>query len=462
MDSHSPPSHPPARWIITLSALMLAVVAIKYVGKWTNPWPFMMPAILIGYHCYPKLNGRTRAALLGLVMAVIAVSVRRLLGIMHSNVAHPPEWDFLGFWLNGKVAVQGLNFYETAHAHQLAQPFHPSPEFVREILDVGFWYPPPSIFLFAPLGWFEFRTAYLLWYIFHGAVLVVCILMIWKVLLKKEGQSGLMSLAFVASLVLVLHGTRSTIEYGQTNFMALLMVLLFWHDRALWRAGLWVAIGIFTKPFLAALLMFLVLRRHWRVLASSAAFLALFSLVTCLIFGPRTFLAYFRPGHYAALPGWVYVETSNQSLLATILRLTHVDPGNSSPLGHPAYVLLSLLLTGVTGWRVFRLDKPDEDWGLALTVLLALLIYPVSQMFYSVLLIVPILLLWNDRLELRLRPWGVLVLLSLGYLLANLNSNESFIFPATALFWIACLVGIGRNGPPRRLWSEGALTAPPA
>jgi hypothetical protein len=105
----------------------------------------------VGVHYRQALAARWRAALIGLTLAVILVFGINSTRIMHSNIAHPPEWDFLGFWIGGRLAVQGLNFYEPENYEQVAQHLSLSDEFAQEITEVGFWYPPPSMLLFVPL-----------------------------------------------------------------------------------------------------------------------------------------------------------------------------------------------------------------------------------------------------------------------------------------------------------------------
>lgn len=431
--------------IVTLVTLALTVLTLWSIISCQGVLLLLVPVMLLGFHYRQRLSARQRAVLLGLMLGVILIWSLQLGRIMSSNIAHLPEWDFLGFWLNGRVAAQGLNFYEPGHAQQLAQPFHPSADFTREILNVGFWYPPPTIFLFVPLGWFDIHTAYLLWYIAHSIILVLDIFWLWKLFLTKSGALGL---ALAAALVLMLFGTQSTVTYGQTNFLALLMLLLFWRDRSLLRGGLWLAVGIFTKPFLALLLGYLLLRRHWRVLRSTVFVLAALSLLTIMVFGPVTFFSYFRPNHYASLPSWVYTEISNQSLLAVILRHTHYELVHKSPLTQPIFVALSLLLTAIASWLVYQLDKRHEDWALVLTLLLTLLLYPVSQMFYSILLIVPLLLLWKRQQELIFGTWGVVVFITLEYAIMR-HEDGNYVFIATTLTWLICtgiaIWAIGRH-----------------
>jgi len=423
-------------------AILITIVSIRSIrstGSLQEFFLLLTPVMLLGFHYYQKLSVRQRTALLGLILAVIILSDLNIAQIMKSNIAHPPEWDFLGFWLHGKVAAQGLNFYEPIYAQQLAQPFNPTWEFTHEILDVGFWYPPPTIFLFVPLGWVDdIHLAYGLWYVAQSVILILDIFLLWKIFLKKSDSIGL---ALSAALVLILFGTHSTIEYGQTNFVALLMLLLFWRDRDRHHGGLWLAVGIFTKPFLGGLLIYLLLRRHWHTLASTIVALSAISLLTISIFGPVTFFSYFKASHYAKLPDWVYTEMTNQSLLATILRLTKYDFSHTSPLMQPIFIALALLMTGITGWIIYCLDARHDDWALVLMLLLTLLLYPVSQMFYSVLLILPILLLWAYRQKVPGSIWSVVPLITLMYAIMDYRSGN-YIFIANTLNWFI-FAGLG-------------------
>jgi hypothetical protein len=105
---------------------------------------------------------------------------------------------------------------------------------------------------------------------------------------------------------------------------------------------------------------------------------------------------------------------------------------------------------------VSRSDDPPADWGVALTIVLALLLYPATLLHYGVLLIAPMLLVWERRAEVvtswcpshrratrdpgQPRPssgdWGVLAFVTSQYALAY-----RFTFAATALMWLL-LVGV--------------------
>ena len=176
--------------IAVLTGLVLTGCITQLIQLVTSPFRFCIPVWLIAFHFQAKLTNYWRSVLAGSFLAAILLSSWSLLLKIFHNIAQPPEWDFLYFWLPGKVAAQGLNFYEPEHARQLAQAlFTPSSDFTREILDTGFWYPSPSIFLFLPLGWFDVHTALSIWSVFHLTVLVASIFWLWKIFLKDANLS---------------------------------------------------------------------------------------------------------------------------------------------------------------------------------------------------------------------------------------------------------------------------------
>ncbi len=422
--------------LAAVAACVITAVALRGMSS-VVPRPYMLiacvPLLLLAFDAQRTLSPMRRALTLGLAAGFLALLALFTARIVWFSVAHPPEWDFLGFWLNGRVAASGLNYYDPALASHLAVPYHPSAEFQREILDVGFWYPPPSIFLFLPLGFMSLHTAAAVWYASLVLVLAIDVLLLWRTFLPATGPFGLI---VTASLALGIFGTRSTFEFGQDNFLTLLGLLLFWRGRDRLGGGVALAFGMLVKPFLGGLFLYLLLRRRWRPILGAAAGLALSAGVTLAAYGWAPFASYLDPAHYGRLPPWVYTEPSNQSLLATILRLSGGGPVGPSPLTEPIFVGLAVLLTGITAWRIGRSAPDRDDWAAASALLLSLLVYPASQMFYCVLLLVPFLLLWADR---RRAPGGAMsVAILVGVLFGLMDYRGGrHVFVATLVLWLA-------------------------
>lgn len=423
-----------SRGFLTRISLALGVfLVVSIVIRFVNPWwmiPLLVPVLLMGFHYYTKLSRYWQAALMGLTLAMLIVSVGRVIKTMGTNIVDPPEWDFTLYWLYGRVTALGMNPYNSDHLRQLALPMHLSKEFMAELY---LFQTPPTLFIFAPLGWFDIRTAYLLWYLVQGAMIALDVILLWKIF---QPDSGLTGLALTATLVLILRSTRSTVFLGQLNFMVLFLLLLFWRDRERNLGGIWLALGILVKPVLVFLSLYLVLRRKWHVAATMVGTFIVVSIITMLIFGPALFLGYFTANPIIEkMPNSMYTETINQSLLATVLRLTKYDLNNRSPYTQPLFLFLATFLAVITGWLVARLDTAHSDWAVGLTSVFALLIFPKTLEHYSVLLIATLLLVWMHRQKLAGGAWGAALFIMLEYALISYPQGD-LVFVAIALNWV--------------------------
>ncbi len=385
----------------------------------------LIPVVLLGFHYQDQLSRRWRSLLLGLMLAAIPFYAVQLIHMMQSQVANPPEWDFQFSWLHGRVAAQGLNYVDMVATRQLAETLHPSTTFLKEL---DFPFLPPTIFLYLWLGWFNFQTAYGLWYVFHSLFLLLDALLLYRIFLPG---SGVMGGALVLLLLLTLPGTGATFWFGQTNFLVLfgLLLLLQYRDRPL--GGIGLALGTFTKPYVLLLLPYAVVKKRWRVVLGMLGTLAAGFLLTLVVFGPGPLVSYFTkdPSERAES---AYLDPINQSLLSTILRLTGEDVAGRSPILHPLYLAIALSLCAVTGWLVLRLENRHSGWAIALVLITILIIYPGTLTHYSVQLIIPILLLWQYRQQLFWGIWGVSLFVLLQY---TLSQFSNYLFVLLVLDW---------------------------
>jgi hypothetical protein len=261
-------------------------------------------------------------------------------------------------------------------------------------------------------------------------ILVGDIILLWKIFLPQTGRVGL---AMIMGLILLLSGTLFTIAVGQINFLVLFLLLLFWRQRRQTWGGVWLAMGMLIKPVLLFVFIYPLVKRLWRVLVGAAVALAVTSIFTITIFGQEMFFSYILANPIAYhMPSYLYTESVNQSLLATILRLTNYNFGQTSPLIQPLFLTLAFGLTGLTIWLVWRLPETGTDSALALVVTLALLIFPKTLVHYNVLLIAPLLSVWADRGKVWPGIWIVTVFISLIY---GLAAFRDYVFWAIAMSW---------------------------
>jgi len=190
---------------------------------------------------------------------------------------------------------------------------------------------------------------------------------------------------------------------------------------------------------MAIILLYLLLRRQWQVLAGTCLSMAVFSAFAILVFGPTTFFSYFTVN-----PA---VESTNNltvsgavSWLGVLSRLNNFD--NTKLFTHPIYAAPVLLLIAITGWLIYRPDT-REDWALALTLPLALLIYPITGEHYCVVLLAPIFLLWMHRHEIIGGVWSVGLFITVEYVAFSYQARWSiFVFFAILIAWLV-LAAIG-------------------
>lgn len=437
--------------------------------KWWLPL-VLTPVLLVGFQYRRALPALARRAYVALLAGTIVAFGALIALRARSNVISPPEWDVQAFWLYGRVAATGQNFYLPSVFHEVARPLQSgdvpltsSDVFRREALDVGFPYPPPTILLVAPLGRLDLRTAALAWYVVHALALVAAIVLLWRTFFERE---DLLALALTAALTLTLRSTYSTVAFGQTNFLVLLLLVLFWRTRDRPAGGAFAALGMAVKPVMAILLAYTVLRRGWRSLSVTAGALAALSLVVLAAFGPEPFVTYFSGANpVGRVPGWLYTEETNQSLAATFVRVTGYDFRRGTPLVQPAFVATVAAVLGTTLWLAARLVRERGALALALLVPAALLVYPQSLENYTVLLLVPMLFVFTRREELGIGPWFAVAFVTAEYALIRAREGHVAVL-ANALHWLL-LVGIGlrvasQQATERRARPAAGLTTPGA
>jgi hypothetical protein len=385
----------------------------------------IITALLTGYRRLPSLDRRPRTLFYTALCLVASAGLAAILLAAFRNAANPPEWDFLIFWTNGTVAAHGSNYYDPRLASSLATPFHPTQDFLDEALPHPFLYPPPSILWFVPLGWFSMHTAAFLWFALQVLCLAAAVFLLAKYVLQDDSITGLMITTVLTAL---LYGTYLNIRTAQTLFLLLLLMTLLFRDRERARGGIWLALGIFVKPLIAVLFVWFLLRRKWSGVLVAVSTMAAAALGTLAIFGTEVFKSYLAI-HFDALPPTLFTEPENQSLLAWALRIT----GGSGPMSG-AYIVIALLLTGATVWRIWRIANARDDVAFAVTLVLGLLIYPASLRSYSVLLLIPILILCRDGLIWPVAFAYALMLPGQGY----------YAFFASGLIWMLLTLGPAR------------------
>jgi len=417
----------------------LAAAATIGLGLGAGPAALFLvlpPAFLLWHSRRLELGLRARAAADGASLAMLAVFAGRALNVVRLNAMNPEEWDFQAFWLWGRAAALGLNPYLPASIQMVNGGAPHTPGFTATVVDVGFPYPPITMLLLRPFGGFDLSTGCLLWYLLHGLAFAAAI---WLLRRNVLGSDRWTDLVLAAGLLVALRPTQTTVHLAQTNFLILLAFALYWRDRSRARGGVWLALGLAVKPWVAILLLHPLVRRRWRVVAAALAATAGLFLLAAVALGPEMVASYFRMQMVARMPGRYFSADVNQSLLATILRFFS-EAGSGPPDPRALFVprLTFLAIAGslavTTAGLIHRLREAEDDLAVGLTLALALLVYPGTLYHYGVMLIAPLLWLWMGRERLRVAAWIAAAVLTAYFVLVG-GSHAAYVFPAIALVW---------------------------
>jgi hypothetical protein len=379
-----------------------------------------------------RLQGRARALVWAVVLAALAVQCRSYWLLMSRMTASPPEWDFLCFWIWGRMGLTGVDFYDPASGVPFAAGR--SAEFVSAILDVGFWYPPQSMLLFAPLGLSSPRAALWGWFAFLGACVGASSYLTWRFIAADTGRLGLVA---VTAFLFALPGTKQTFICAQTHPLGLLLSLLVVGHQNRLRAGAFAALALIVKPYLVLWVGFLALRRRWRALQVSAITFGLIALVTSLWFGPSHFGTYLLENPMQRAPLTVFSEGVNQSLYATILRSTSTEHLARDPLLRGAGALGALLVLLPALKAAWRTRDRDPLFAGLLLLSSILVVYPFTLAHYSMMMAPMLIWLWSRRNVLRVGPRvAVLGILAAAVATGDESGRHTFYVHLALFAWL--------------------------
>lgn len=318
-------------------------------------------------------------------LALLAISFYLFADKVIFRLGHQEEpWDFSVFYLNGKVAAAGLNFYEPQNFYNiyktLGYPASFYKELAPEVLNVAFVYPPPTMLYFVPLSFLSYNAALVSWTIFNLCFAFGCIYLIYDQFLKSEKLNGLI---LAASLFFLFSPVRATVFYSQTIFILLFYLLLIkkYSDKRI--AGIFLTLAMVTKPFMIIIGLYFLLKKNWGAIVYCITSAIVICGLTILLFGQETFLSYIYNNPTHRVPEQIYLEVVFQSLYSVLLRSKVIAFNNTSTY---AYITIGILfLAGM--YMLFILKKRLFDFILPTLLLLGLLLYPATQSFYSALLL---------------------------------------------------------------------------
>jgi hypothetical protein len=314
-----------------------------------------------------------------------------------------PGWlvwrrDFSVYHQAARSAWAGQRLYV-----QTLPPGQPQPMFWRP---GGYFYPPVFAVALGPLGALRYRTAWWIWRgfceLFLLAGIAACVTLAW-------GRFRRDRFFFWWVVTLVLPVTWRTEWIGQLDPLLLLLAagaLVAARRRREGAAGALLGVATLCKLYPAVLLAYLAWRRRWRSLAAAALVCLLATAAALQVVGwapHRIYLTGVLP-----LLNQASVGPDNASFYAAagqmLIERGIADPeGPAPPYLTAAYLVYALIVAALVlwRWRDARRHTPRQSSLAAAAGLTgALLVLKLCWSSYSLLLLLPAVLLWEWAPEL--------------------------------------------------------------
>ncbi len=347
--------------------------------------------------------------------------------------------DFAYYYTYAVVAGRGLDPY--------------APEAVASVdrlLDIrraagGSNYPPLFHLLMQPLTWLPFRAAALVWLGLAQACLAGA-LALW---LRRGPVASWAAVAAVLFVALTWQPLLENLVLGEANILLLLLVTLGWWGLGAGRPWLTagaVALALHVKLPYAALIPVLWWTGHGGIALRAVGLAALGLLASVLAFGPAMHAHYLA--YLVVLRTELYAWPINLSSWATLRRIF--------PHAVADALTLAVILAVVVGFARAAPRRPapgslalDWAWGLGLAA--ALLISPMLEEHYMVVLLLPVALLVRHAVDepLPAADRGLLVasvlLVGVPYSLmrfAPFQSGPPALLPSARLLGVVVLAGL--------------------
>jgi len=308
--------------------------------------------------------------------------------------------DFFQEWASAKNVWTGLPVYaphEQTIPLYLGRPARPGPNFVGVNA-----HPPVSVLLVLPLAGLDYSRAHFLWNLLSLAALAIS-----AAIMARALGIGFSPLALLGVVVVLLSGPiEQHLFHGQLNLVLLLLiVVVWWADRSGlpgW-AGTILGLAAAIKFVPAVIFLYFALQRRWSAILAGAASFLVACLTALAILGPETLRVYIEDAS-PQVAEWRSCY-SNNSLAGFWHKL--LDPGSKGDRVEPivrapalarwltAGSCIGILALVAAGIRRAR-GNGQSDLAFALAVVACVLISPVAWDHYSVLLLLPLVLVWRN------------------------------------------------------------------
>ncbi|GGC62944.1 DUF2029 domain-containing protein [Hoyosella rhizosphaerae] len=273
-----------------------------------------------------------------------------------------------------------------------------------------FTYPPFSALLFTGLALMDQTVLQILWTVATVAALYATVVLCWKSLGYRIGQSLLLAAVPMTIIATVLEPVRTTLWYGQINIF--LMLLIVWdltrpQGGLLRGIGVGIAAGIKLTP--GFFFVYLALTRQWRTLYVSIVAL-LGTIVVAAAVIPRDSWTFWRGTLFESERIGQINAPANQSITGVLAQIFNTTEPPKAIVGIVTLAVLVLALVAI--WLAHRADQ--HLLAITLAGLTASMVSPFSWGHHWVWFVPLIIALCHYAvLSQRLWVWSAPVLVAL-------------------------------------------------
>ena len=348
-----------------------------------------------------------------------------------SNATIPRPWDFPIFYTAAVAASQGSSFYDPAALAETFAEVEQTWDVPSDwLVEVGFWYPPPTALYLAPLGFLSFPVAVIINGIIQSVFFVASIALLHRFYPLRAGPMGFVEMAVLG---LLFRPVLSAFRLSQIVFGALLLLVIATTTlaRSSWLGGLVLGVGTIFKPVLLIPAVLALSIQRWRLAVGALLGLVASAVTAAFIFGFdvfEEFLAHGPADRTAQLALHPVIQSLN-SELRRIFQAEPSGPGAIRTILYPPYLIAAALLTLITIVLMWKTSKADR-WmvpSFALGSLLALIVYP-NTLYNTLPLMLPALIaMAHQSDDLGIPPRVTVAVIATVYGLIGIDSRLGFI-----------------------------------
>jgi len=352
-----------------------------------------------------RVPGWFRWGLQVLALTCLAVAGPNLVEAAAERRGEPPR-DFAQDWASARNFFEGERIYaplEVTLPRYVYQPRKGERAFLRHN-----GHPPGSVLLVLPLGRLDYYTAHVAWQGINLAALLAGLVIVVRELRVEVSAWHVLP---TAAFLVLYDPVRLQFINGNWNALLFLGVTAVWalaRRRRDVAAGLVLGVVASIKLYPAFVGLYFLARRRWGGLAGAAIGFGVMQLAAAGLFGWEAFTDYRRTITEGA--GYFQGVWTNGSLPGFASKLFH--PGTAwtdrlIPLWDAPWLATALTvvafvaLAAATGRFAWSARTPvEEDEAFALVLTAGVLLSPLIWVDGSLLLLMPIFLLWQ-----RASPW---------------------------------------------------------